>query len=151
MTIVKFFAVGDVAVKVVDLEHCFSSSGLTLDHPSFRGRAAEPGIQRADLRSAIAHFLIATPCIRSLAISKNAPFKPILRQAQESGSGAQGRASQYLVRGPVSRAPPVFLPRRRTGPLPLVSVKARTWGFITQQHTVLLPARHRRPPRASGS
>ena len=55
------------------------------------------------------------------------------RRENEVGKRGTGPTPlNYLVRGAVSRAPPAFLPRRRTGPLPLVSVKARTWGFITQ-------------------
>jgi hypothetical protein len=34
--------------------------------------------------------------------------------------------------------------------VPLVSVEARTWGFITQWRTVSPPVRHRRPPLIPG-
>ena len=102
------------------------------------GWASPSGIERTSSspRSAFATW----------PLSKNAPCHG--GRSREAGHGPQ--ASQLFIRGPVSRAPPVFLPRRRTGPLPVVSVRARTWGLIAQWRTVSPPARHRRPPLIPG-
>ena len=84
------------------------------------------------------HFTVATPRFRSGFCQRT-----LLATGEEVGKRGAWPCLSSFNTWRSFRAPPVFLPCRRTGPLPLVSVKARTWGFITQQRTATPPARHR--------
>ena len=100
-------------------------------------------------RGLAVYVTVATPCFRSLAISKNAPR----RREEKSGSGARGLASQMLyVAGFPCPAGMLALPggdaesfHRAT------SVRARSSGLITQPRHLRATEPVPSLPRSPGS